>query len=69
MRMGQMAASSKLVLRAETGSKYSSSRMFTLIAIAFVLAVTMMACAPIPCASGYADPNWCRHFSGSSDGG
>jgi hypothetical protein len=39
-----------------------------LVALGFTLTTT--SCAPIPCASGYADPNWCRHFSGGGgDGG
>jgi hypothetical protein len=47
----------------------STRRIYALFRIAFVLAVTTTACAPVPCASGYSDPNWCRHPSGGGGGG
>jgi hypothetical protein len=64
----EMVASQDLRLRAETGSKDSIRRVLASFAIAFALAGTATACAPIPCPTGYADPNWCNHFRVGGDG-
>lgn len=42
------------------GRRYLAHRVVVLFCIICVLAVAISACAPIPCQSGYADPNWCR---------
>jgi hypothetical protein len=44
------------------------SGTFALFAVVFVLAATAAACAPIPCPSGYADPDWCKHIAVNSGG-
>lgn len=44
-------------------------RMFRLFSLIFALALAATACAPIPCQSGYADPNWCRDESAGGGGG
>jgi hypothetical protein len=68
-RMDAMADSQKLAVRAETGCKTSISRTSASIAIALALATTAAACSPIPCPSGYADPDWCKHYSGGDGSG
>jgi hypothetical protein len=50
----------------EIRSGTSVSRMSAL--FAFVSGVTVSACAPIPCAPGYGDSNWClRNIIGNGD--
>jgi hypothetical protein len=44
-------------------------RIFGILALALACAITASACAPIPCPSGYADPDWCRHFRGAGGDG
>jgi hypothetical protein len=68
-RKKEMAASQDLRVRGGTGSKNSMGWIFALFAIAFALAGTTTACAPIPCPAGYADPDWCNHFRGGGGGG
>lgn len=41
-----------------------------LLIAASILVMATTSCAPIPCAAGYADPNWCRyHYGVGGDGG
>jgi len=40
----------------------------SLLAAASVLATATISCTPIPCPSGYADPNWCQHRGGGGGG-
>jgi hypothetical protein len=63
-----MTGSQDLRVRGETGSKNAIRWVFALFAIAFALAFTATACAPIPCPAGYADPDWCNHFRGGGGG-
>jgi hypothetical protein len=39
-----------------------------LLTAAFVLVMSTTSCAPIPCAGGYADPNWCLRRAGGGGG-
>jgi hypothetical protein len=57
-RTSEVAAFQEPGDRTEIRSGISVSRMFAL--FAFVLGVAVSACAPIPCAPGYGDPNWCH---------
>jgi hypothetical protein len=40
--------------------KNFTSLILAVLSLAFTLAVTTTACAPLPCPGGYADPNWCH---------
>jgi hypothetical protein len=52
-----------------TDARSSMHRIFGILALALACAITASACAPIPCPSGYADPDWCRHFRGAGGDG
>lgn len=68
-RREEMAASQETGVRAETGSMDSTGWISALFVIGFALAGSATACAPVPCPSGYADPDWCNHFRGGGGGG
>ena len=42
--------------------------LLTFLAVAFVLVMATISCAPIPCPSGYEDPNWCQRRGGGGGG-
>jgi hypothetical protein len=44
-------------------------RLIALLSITFALGLTATACAPIPCASGYSDPDWCTRRAPGGGGG
>jgi hypothetical protein len=67
-RTEAVVAPQKLAVHTETASKNAIGRTSALFAIALASAVTATACSPIPCPSGYADPNWCTRNYGGGGG-
>jgi hypothetical protein len=57
-------------VKARVGAEAASKKRALTLSfwIACASAITVTSCAPIPCPSGYADPNWCRHSGGGGDG-
>lgn len=60
----------QLKVRTATGKRYTNRLVMlcSLLAAASVLAIATTSCARIPCAGGYADPNWCEHGGGGGGG-
>jgi hypothetical protein len=67
-RTAAVVAPQQRVVHPEADSKNSIGRTSALFAIALASAVAATACSPIPCPSGYADPNWCQRNYGGGGG-
>jgi hypothetical protein len=51
------------------GHRETKALCFALLSLACALGITATACAPIPCPSGYLDPDWCLRKVPGGGGG